>query len=405
MRAFAGGFYGNLKALYDHLGVRYRTQHFLFEFAKPQSGPSQGRGRSNVSYFVHASNMHQPPPRPISLGIIAYVVEAVYLLACYAWFSICCFMIAPERGETLQHYLQRTWVSQRFVTSYLLPLISSVTTCPHASLLGFPASDVIEYKRKTHRAPHYTVSDGVREVQDRLLQEIPCEFSATVTCVNPFEKGVRVSWKKGSEAQMTTELFDRVVIAVSPDVVGHIFAPLQHHMSRIPVAVVESVVHTDQSVLHKGAVAFDTDKHGAQLIYLHTTTEDVHKTASHHVQPCGPIVTTCPLTPISPAFAIRSAKFTRVLRNPESQRIVNAIFENFPPACADEKHMPPWRNGDNNVWLAGGWCWDGMVLLEGCVVSAMRVADDFGVNVPWRCPKKNYAYCRNIEVDTPRYSL
>ena len=35
------------------------------------------------------------------------------------------------------------------------------------------------------------------------------------------------------------------------------------------------------------------------------------------------------------------------------------------------------------MYLAGGWCWDGMVLLEGCIVSAMRIARDLGVDVPW----------------------
>jgi hypothetical protein len=73
-----------------------------------------------------------------------------------------------------------------------------------------------------------------------------------------------------------------------------------------------------------------------------------------------------------------------VLRSPESQRIVNAIFGAESRSCIDEKSVPLWRNGDDNVWLAGGWCWDGMVLLEGCVVSAMRVADAFDVEVPWR---------------------
>lgn len=49
-----------------------------------------------------------------------------------------------------------------------------------------------------------------------------------------------------------------------------------------------------------------------------------------------------------------------------------------------EKKDLSWRNGDGNVWLVGAWCWDGMVLLEGCVVSAMRVASDLGVDVSWR---------------------
>jgi uncharacterized protein with NAD-binding domain and iron-sulfur cluster len=41
MRAFSGGYYNNLKALYDCLGVRYHSQPFLFEFARSTSAPSQ----------------------------------------------------------------------------------------------------------------------------------------------------------------------------------------------------------------------------------------------------------------------------------------------------------------------------------------------------------------------------
>ena len=139
MRAFAGGYYNNLKALYDYLGVQYRSQPFLFEFGESNWGRN---GRSHASYFVHASNLHRLAPRPRSVGLRLYLAELVYLIACYAWFSVCCFLIAPRREETLQQYLQRVKVPQRFVAYYLLPLMSSVTTCPHKSLLAFPAVDL-----------------------------------------------------------------------------------------------------------------------------------------------------------------------------------------------------------------------------------------------------------------------
>jgi hypothetical protein len=125
------------------------------------------------------------------------------------------------------------------------------------------------------------------------------------------------------------------------------------------------------------------ERHGAQLIRLRTTTDETPRTESHHVQSCGAIVTTCPYTPLEPSLVLHSAKFTRVLRSPESQRIVNAIFSSGQRVCGDDKSVPQWRNGDDNVYLAGGWCWDGMVLLEGCVVSAMRIANALGVEVPW----------------------
>jgi hypothetical protein len=48
----------------------------------------------------------------------------------------------------------------------------------------------------------------------------------------------------------------------------------------------------------------------------------------------------------------------------------------------DDKALA-WVNGQDNIWISGAWCWDGMVLLEGCIVSAMKVAQDFGVAIPW----------------------
>ncbi|KAF2628933.1 FAD/NAD(P)-binding domain-containing protein [Macroventuria anomochaeta] len=372
MRAFAGGFYSNLRSMYDYLGIQYQSQPFLFEFAQ-----------SKLPYYTHASNLHQLPARPNGVSLISYLLELAYLVVCYVYFSLCCFFVAPQRGETLQAYFERTWTPERFITYYVLPLISSVTTCPHDLLLAFPASDLTEYKRRTHRAPHYTVSEGVRAAQNRLAKGIQYELNAAITAVEPQEKGVRLSWKN-ADGQQQTEVFNKVVLAVAPDVVGQVFEPLQQYMARIPTAVVESVVHTDDRVLNMGYKSADGMNSNAQLIHLNTSTVDRHRTESHHMQPCGAIVTTCPFSPMEESRITHSAKFTRVLRSPQSQRIVNAIFGDTPECYSDEKSVPLWRNGDDNVYLVGGWCWDGMVLLEGCVVSAMRVADAFDVEVPWR---------------------
>jgi hypothetical protein len=225
----------------------------------------------------------------------------------------------------------------------------------------------------------------VRAAQDRLAKGIQYELNAAIVAVEPQEKSVRLSWKNAGGLQQI-ETFDKVVLAVAPDVVGQVFEPLQHCMARIPTAVVQSVVHTDDSVLHLGyAQRSARESSGnAQLIHLNTSTSSMHKTESHHIQPCGVIVTTCPFSPLEESRVTRSAKFTRVLRSPQSQRIVNAIFGDTQECSSDEKAVPLWRNGDDNVYLVGGWCWDGMVLLEGCVVSAMRVAEALDVKIPWR---------------------
>lgn len=229
------------------------------------------------------------------------------------------------------------------------------------------------------------MSEGVRAAQDRLAKGIQYELNAVVVAVEPREKGVRLSWKIAGGQQQTKD-FDKVVLAVAPDVVGKVFEPLRHYMARIPTAIVESVVHTDDSVLNLGHERKQADlaAGNAQLIHLNTSTSNKHKTESHHIQPCGAIVTTCPFNSLEESRVTHSARFTRVLRSPQSQRIVNAIFGDTQECDSDEKAVPLWRNGDDNVYLVGGWCWDGMVLLEGCVVSAMRVADALDIKIPWK---------------------
>ncbi|KAF3006860.1 hypothetical protein E8E13_010833 [Curvularia kusanoi] len=334
MRAFAGGFYSNLRSMYDYLGIQYQSQPFLFEFA-----------RSKMPYFAHASNLHKLPARPSGASCISYLCEVLYLAVCYVYFSLCCFFIAPRRGETLQAYLERTWTPERFVTYYVLPLISSVTTCPHNSLLAFPASDLTEYKRRTHRAPHFTVSEGVRAAQDRLAKGVECTLNAAITAVEPGEKGVRLSWKT-LDGQLRTQTFDKVVLAVAPDVVGHVFEPLRHHMASIPTTLVESVVHTDTTVLNAGYQKAREAESTAQLIHLNTTTSGEHKTESHHIQPCGAIVTTCPFSAMSASHITHSAKFTRVLRSPQSQRIVNFVFGLDQQRHYGEEKAVPHLHGD-----------------------------------------------------------
>jgi Flavin containing amine oxidoreductase len=260
---------------------------------------------------------------------------------------------------------------------------------------------VTEYKRRTHGEQHYTVSKGVQDVQKKLARGIDTRLSATVSAVETQPSGVRISLRQTEDALGLTvgeELFDRVVLAVSPDVVGRVFMPLQYEMAQIPIASVESIIQTDKNRVGERFGLLDGQNiaarnsllhhNAAHTIHLRTSMEGPHRTESIHVQPSGALVTTCPFSHIDPVQVIKSFKFTRVLRTPESRRIINNIFGDCDPVggIGGEKRSSGWRNGDGRVWLVGGWCWDGMVLLEGCVSSAMRVAEAFNVQVPWRAP-------------------
>ena len=395
MRAFAGGYYKNLRAMYDYLGVRYHAQRFLFSFSRvTELCRGDTHLRKEQLHFIHSSNNHHIPPiRPRGAHLFTYVLETAYLLVWYIYFSLCCFFVPPlpESGkipcESFAQYGHRIRLPMYFISNYLLPLMSSVATCSHEELLAFPASDLIDYKRVTTGQLHYVVSDGVREVQRKLSRSLDIKFGARIATVQPEANGLRLFWRQekgGSEFMDQEELFDRVVLAVSPAIVGGIFEPLRAFMARVPIKEVTSIVYTEEIDQYNDVfMSQGQGEPNAEIINFRTIGGASPRTESRHRLAFGNTVTTCPLEPVEASKIVQESNFTRALRTPESRQICNAIFES-PDAGAMCEKLGRWRNGAQGIWLAGGWCWDGMVLLEGCIVAAMRVAHDFDVVVPWQ---------------------
>jgi hypothetical protein len=394
MRAFAEGYYMNLIRMYNYLGVHFRSQPFIFSFEKAVLGETS-RPAKREPYFIHSSNNHRLPPlRPRGMSFWAWIMSVAYVAFWYFWWSACCFFFVPrpasgtQECESLKEYVERVRLPGHFVNFYLLPLLSSVATCTHDDLMQFPAKDLTDYKKRSAGKNHYTVA-GVYEVQKRLGKGVDARLSATVTKVEALAgQQVEITWVD-SKFEQNREIFDRVVLAVAPDVVGRIFTPLEKAMKKIPSALVRNFVQGEGMTLSVNDESAEPctlkTARTAQIIHFRTSTT-LGQTESIHVQPSGARVTTCPLddTYASANDVLCSAQFRRALRTPLSRRVVNSIFGGTSePAYQPSEKESGWRNSDDNVWLVGGWCWDGMVLLEGCIVSAMRVARDFDVEVPW----------------------
>lgn len=489
MRAFAGGYYTNLLAMYKYLEIPFRQQRFLFTFCTTtyteptvkggslkQGGFSRIRTGDETPYFIHSSNNHRfPPLKPDGRAFFDYLSEVIYLWFVYTYFTFCCFWFPPEirtfirpsvpgspskpsgKTETLREYLKRIHLPNYFVRSYLLPLISSVTTCPHETLLNFPAADITGYKQYMHKQPHYVVEGGVRQIQQKLLEGIKIGTGRKVLKLEKIPgrtKGGRHLSVKWEEAGVVSEkYFDHVVMAVNPYVVGKIYPRLRKQMAKIPCCEAEVVLHYDERVIEPGFNHPQTSpsiskgftekqpttqypstrlnqllRHrvkkmladsNAQIIHLRTTTHPssmvFHKsltpwtllgtsassssvvTESTHIHPPGVLLTTSSIFPISEETVVEANRFVRVLRTPESRDVVEVLFRGEHVSLrkayqddigASEKEASneeeEWKNGNDGVWLVGGWCWDGMVLLEGCVRSAVRVSKELGVEVPWR---------------------
>lgn len=283
--------------------------------------------------------------------------------------------------------MRRIMLPRHFANFYLLPLLSSVATCSHDALLQFPARDLTEYKRRSAGGEHYTVS-GLHEVQSKLGSGLEARFSTMVNKVEVLQdERLKVAWHT-SDNVIYEETFDQVVLAVAPDIAGRIFQPLEKTTAQIPTTMVKSIVQGDgMRLATNDTAASGVAAKGArspQTIHFRTSVS-LAQTESIHVHASGAMVTTCPFSDNSSAQnVLKSVEFLRALRTSRSRHLINNIFgENNSTPLRDEKQSS-WRNGEDKVWLVGGWCWDGMVLLEGCVVSAMRVALALDVDIPWR---------------------
>ncbi|KAK7961571.1 uncharacterized protein PG986_002396 [Apiospora aurea] len=402
MRAFAGGFYRNLIVMYDHLGIRYHAKRFLFAFSDVTARLYGGRndkekspslsGADSPPHFIHSSNNHLiVPVRPPGAHAIGHLLEVVFVLACYVWYSLCCFLARPRAGESYGAYLRRMRVPQRFVRRYMAPLMSSVATCSHEELLAFPASDLTRYQREIFAADHFVVSHGVQDVAAVLSEGQDIRLASEVLLVEPCGSRVRLVWIQGPGEDVVEEFFGRIVLAIDPCAVAKVYAPLRSVMPRMPTRIVASAVlhgagqSTTLRVAERSFKQNDTvgvDALVADTLLLRSDFKGSGCTEALHTVNCGAVVATSIAGGFGELNVLHRAAFWRVLRTPDSQEIVNSVLRNRDGTNGPRDYVG-WHNGDDGVWLAGGWCWDGMVLLEGCIVSAVRVAQDFGVRIPW----------------------
>lgn len=137
-------------------------------------------------------------------------------------------------------------------------------------------------------------------MQKRLARGIETvRLGARVLEVVPEGQGVLVRWQTGE--QVTEERFDRVVLAVSPDVAGNIFRPLASATRRIPTVRVESSVLCGAVELDDGVEPAACSHHVVDTFPPHTITlrtqfsKGGSRTEALHAMPTGAVVSTCPL--------------------------------------------------------------------------------------------------------------
>ncbi|KAL7788609.1 hypothetical protein V8C37DRAFT_387976 [Trichoderma ceciliae] len=417
-RSFSRGYYGNLCRMYDYLGVPFQRIQLTWVFAKASDAAQSPFPRPEDaetipgSYFVYGRRLHEMLLISPYFwgGSLQIILRTFYLAICHIWFFAACFLLQPltiqpemymdvkssmknfSNCESFRQYLDRIRLPQRYVLYYLLPVLSIICSCSHAEMLDFPASDVTSFMKGFFFQATYVAQGGINRVQSKLSEGIEdVRLETRVTKVDRVDGGVLVRYEstQGEKRSAVEEVFDRVVLAVSPNVAATIFKPSKPMLSAIPTAPVTSSVlaspNSGLSLIHEkthvpsGECSYRRGDNQVMAFRTTFSNSAVHTESLHYLSE-GLIVRTS-LVGDAPEVkgTLYTSRFTRTLRTTESRSMVQMVIE-----TSGDHDTEVWVNGRDNVWLVGSWCWDGMVLLEGCIVSAMRAAQGLGVDIPWR---------------------
>lgn len=417
--------------MYRYLGIDFQPISLTWIFTKtfaasaPQDPKVDGPEALSGKYFVYGKRLREMLLlSPLFwLGPWRHILQTIVLTICHVWFYAACFTIKPRTTqpalqlsvisttrvpigdtETFRQYAERIRVHRKYVSEYLLPVLSVICGCSHAEMLEFPASDVVNFMKGSFLQKTYVNRGGIHRVQSKLSDSLrDIRLRSRVTEVSRVDDGVLVCWEaiKGEKRLACEEIFDRVVLAVAPNVAAKVFRPCKAKLCAVPTAPVTSSIIGPSaggiSIVREDGKEKALDRcsyrRGDDQLMAFRTTFSAKGTQSEsfHFLPNGLVVRTSPSGIITGSEgSLYTTTFTRTLRNSQSRSMMHRVMsrnvssQDFGYRDHRDEGQDVWVNGGDAVWLAGSWCWDGLVILEGCVVSAMRVAQDFGVRIPWQ---------------------
>ncbi|KAL7752670.1 hypothetical protein RI367_001672 [Sorochytrium milnesiophthora] len=428
LRAFNEGYYPTMVQLYRHVGVRFAPGDYSLCFARmdaqtgrPIEPPvltdtvlSLGPVQFRLPTFLVQPWKQLGTPR-IIYDRFRFGRAARHLRATG--------QLASLKG-TLKEYLHRHAYSHVYVHDILLPFMSTFTTAPHDTVMNMPARTILDWaSRPTLKNAVLTVPDGIHTVCQKLTQYLAPEdlrFNTPVQAVHALQD--TSGGKDGGpsflvQSERGAELFDVVVFAtpacVTANILSHdstqlsslitddgrkqvVSLPSDLHdaLTAISYRRVRVTVHTDTSLLpadaqhHRGITLtsrITPPSNGSSLVCTDENGDDTMTTVSVNLlrslpTHCPPMLqTTNPLVDIPDKHVIASWMFPRTYVTERSYSAVDALYkmQRRPAVPSSDKQLSV------SMYFVGSAVFPGIPLLEGCVASAIDVANRLGVERPW----------------------
>lgn len=368
-RVFCEGYYPQLLALLDKIGVRMHATDHAAAYADGRGeilfhyGNLSVYGRS-ISYLRRAA-LRRP------LDVLRIARDSL------RFFAAARRDLDRDRAGlsriTFGEYLDACAYSDAFARRVLLPTLSVVCTCDYEGVRAYPADLILDYlssgvmKQGVMRAEL-----GVDAIVERLVAGVAPVCGVAVTRVGrAAPRGFEVQTGDGA-----TRRFDRVVLATqahqAAQVLGEEFAQAAL-LRRIPFEHSLMRVHTDASVLPRVRCG------GLSPVTYHLpdgaprpeVTVDMTQAFSTYREQAPVFQTWNPLRPVRDGSVLVEAGFTRP-RVTHDSRVASAELRRLQSSGAEP-----------DLLFCGAYVADRVPLLEAAVESAVHVAERLGVRAPW----------------------
>ncbi|KAJ2997782.1 hypothetical protein HDV02_005151 [Globomyces sp. JEL0801] len=388
MRSINEAYYPSLFKLFKYVGME--TTVGKYEVAEYHWDGPASQQNQNKSYFSFHRHFFFGFEFPWALVTFAGTSMLLTLQFLFEFLRILLhtFYLTQTKSfnsikGTFGDFVKEHHFSDEFVKLVLLPALATMATSTHQALLDYPARIIL----------HVIAPFGSTFAQAKGGMRLLCQKLLSNVKEVHYNQEIIGAWtlKNDQVVIQTKDLklhtFDKIVFAVQGSIAKKILArkpptelqdsvkpplsPLMDCLNTFKYESVPVVVHTEKSLM-----PFDK----TQWRGINCTTDGKESMATIWVN------YTHRLPEGSPDFFETSCLFVNPKPVIPKEKILNQYT--FPRSYVTEQSCEALNiiehyQGRQNIYFVGSWVWPGMPLLEGCVASAIRVAERIGIPRGW----------------------
>lgn len=356
----------NTLSLATHLGIKtypvrtYMACSWLFE-DKTETWLTTSRSRiGNIPIINNRKGLQQYGWRLVK-GLLQLKV------------ALTKFFKSKNQDISLAEFINRNEIEEVFWHGAVMPVLYTICTCNPKTIGEWPAKPLLIFLRQlTDGDALLRLQGGTPALVDKLIEGIHIEDGSAITLVQ--EQGDQV---KVENAAGYSKLFDRVIVATPTTKIEEFLDPVQFAseielLKKFKFEQGELVIHTDASVMPPKR------KDWAVLSYMmdRKFTRQQFTVWLNSIEPSlvgksAVFQTWRPVTDIDPKKVIKSVMLTRAVVDANTVALNKEL---------QQRHL----DANRKVFFCGSWSCDGLPILESAVTSAMKIAEIFGVPLPFQ---------------------